>query len=64
MTDESPWLCPDCRTWNGWRLDRCLGCDREPPRIPVRVDDVATDRSFEVSTKDRVRVKLRKLLPA
>jgi len=32
--DDSMWLCPDCEKWNGARLPRCLGCDRERPDDP------------------------------
>ena len=59
---ESPWYCPECETWNGWKLTECLGCGRQPPRIPIRHADVPFDDSTKVGLRDRVRVKAKKLL--
>lgn len=63
MTDvDAMWFCPDCRTWNGTKLPRCLGCKRERPRIPVTVDDVDVDDARRVTTRDRLVTKAKKLV--
>jgi hypothetical protein len=51
------WYCPTCETWNGTKLDRCLGCERERPRVPVTSDDVPVDDSRDVTLAMRARAK-------
>jgi hypothetical protein len=59
--EESPWYCPNCGSWIGWKLDTCLnGHDR--PRLPLRYDDVEFDHSAYVSWRHRTRGKIRSLL--
>jgi hypothetical protein len=58
---ESPWYCPGCRSWNGWKLETCLGCDEGRPRLPLRYDDVAFDDSRKVTLRHRIRGKLQSL---
>lgn len=56
----SPWYCPHCEMWVGKKLDSCLeGHSR--PRLPLYYDDVDVDFSEWVTTRDRVRAKLRRL---
>lgn len=55
--DESPWYCPGCGLWVGWKRDRC-SCGQTIPRLPLRYDDVDTDNSFEVTRWDRLKAKL------
>jgi hypothetical protein len=59
--DESPWYCPTCEVWSGWKTDQCLeGHDR--PRLPLRYDDVAFDDAWRVDRRDRLRGALRSLV--
>ena len=62
MTDrtESPWLCPDCETWVGWKRETC-GNGHDCPRFPMRYCDVDFDVSWKVSRQDRLRGKLRSI---
>jgi hypothetical protein len=63
MDDDLPamWYCPNCRTWNGRKLGRCLGCDHDRPRLPVTTEDVPVQNSTDVTLTHRVRAKVRKL---
>jgi len=60
MTDqrESPWFCPDCEHWVGWKRQQC-SCGREEPRFPLRYDDVTFDQAWRVTRRDRLVAKLR-----
>lgn len=59
--EESPWFCPECETWVGWKLAACLeGHNR--PRLPLRYSDVEFDYSKRVTLRHRLRGKIRSLL--
>jgi len=58
--EESPWYCPDCRTWVGWKRDTCAN-GHECPRLPLRYDDVPFDYSLKVTRRHRIVGKLRSL---
>lgn len=54
---ESPWYCPECELWIGYKLDECND-GHERPRLPLRYDDVPYDDSWRVTSRDRLRSKL------
>ncbi|WP_018257663.1 hypothetical protein [Halomicrobium katesii] len=57
---ESPWYCPECAIWVGWKLDTCSeGHDR--PRLPLRYVDVEYDDAWRVERRDRLRGKVHSL---
>lgn len=60
MTDhrDSPWYCPGCERWVGWKRSEC-SCGRQEPRLPLRYEDVDVDSSRRVTRRDRLAVKLR-----
>jgi len=60
MTDqrESPWFCPDCEHWVGWKRRQC-SCGRREPRFPLRHEDVAVDQAWRVTRRHRLLAKLR-----
>jgi len=58
---ESPWYCPECKAWVGWRLDRCVREGHSRPRFPLRYCDVDFDYSLKVTRWHRLRAKLRGL---
>ena len=58
---ESPWYCPVCVTWVGWRLDECSN-GHARPQLPLRYCDVPFDYSRKVTLRHRLRAKLRGLL--
>jgi len=58
---RSPWYCPDCELWIGYKLETCSE-GHSPPRIPVRHDDVDVDDSRLVTRWDRFRIKMSKTL--
>ena len=55
---ESPWYCPECELWVGWKLDECATGNHARPRLPLRWDDVRKP-AFRVTRRDRVLAKLR-----
>lgn len=56
--DTGMWLCPRCEMWVGRKLDQCSeGHPR--PWLPVWSGLVDADDSRQVSTRDRLRAKLR-----
>ena len=62
MTDEpreqSPWYCPKCEIWVGWKLDSCSS-GHSRPSFPLRYDDVDFDYAHKVSRTDRLRGKIK-----
>jgi len=56
------WFCANCVAWNGSKLDRCLECERDRPRIPVTTAGVDVDDARQVTRRERYRIKLEKLL--
>jgi hypothetical protein len=63
MSDElkSMWFCPECRAWNGTRLQTCLECKRARPLVPVTVGGVPVGHSEDVTLRHRVRAKIDRL---
>lgn len=60
---ESPWYCPGCEHWVGWKLDECIGdCERDRPRWPLYHEDVEFDDSHYVTARHRLRAKIRGLV--
>lgn len=59
---ESMWLCTECESWVGYKLDECLSCGRSRPRLPVRSADVPEDVSWRVSRRQQWSIKARKAL--
>ncbi|OVE84727.1 hypothetical protein [Natronolimnobius baerhuensis] len=57
---ESPWYCPQCVIWVGWKHDECLE-GHDCPRLPLRYDDIETDNSWQVTRRDRLRGTWRSL---
>ncbi|ELY66938.1 hypothetical protein CYV19_05150 [Natronobacterium gregoryi SP2] len=57
---ESPWFCPECEIWVGWKHDECSERHHRP-RLPLRYDDVEFDHSWQVTFRHRLRGKLRSL---
>lgn len=56
--DESPWYCPECELWVGWKLDECVTGGHSMPRRPLRYDDVPFDDSHRVNWRHRLKAKL------
>lgn len=56
--EETMWYCPECETWNGWKLDVCLGCKTPQPRFPVHAADVDANDARNITLLDRLKAKV------
>ena len=54
---KSPWYCPKCETWVGYKLEKCVTGGHDRPRRPLRWDDVEKP-SFEVTIRERLLAKV------
>lgn len=58
MSERGMWLCPRCETWVGRKLDRCNG-GHTRPLLPVWSAFVDVDDARQVTTRQRLRAKVR-----